>query len=74
MAGALAKVAAAKAWPGISLALQFKVLTAARAAEVRKATWREFSGFETTDFALVVVTGPVSLRVGESRVWDFRGS
>ena len=34
----------------------------------------EFSGFETTDFALVVVTGPVSLRVGESRVWDFRGS
>ena len=34
----------------------------------------EFSGFETTDFALVVVTGPVSLRVGESRVWDFAGS
>ena len=41
VAGALAKVRAAKKWPGIKLAFQFQVLTAARAAEVRRATWDE---------------------------------
>ena len=41
VAGAVAKVRAAKSWPGIRLALQFQVLTAARAAEVRRATWNE---------------------------------
>lgn len=41
VAGAIAKVRAAKTWAGIRLALQFQVLTAARAAEVRQATWDE---------------------------------
>ena len=41
VAGALAKVRAAKTWPGIMLAFRFQVLTAARAAEVRRATWDE---------------------------------
>lgn len=41
VAEALARVRAAEGWPGIRLALQFKVLTAARTAEVRKATWYE---------------------------------
>ncbi len=41
VAGAIARVRAAKTWPGIKLAFQFQVLTAARAAEVRKATWDE---------------------------------
>lgn len=41
VAGAIAKVRAAKSWPGIRLAFQFQVLTAARAGEVRKATWDE---------------------------------
>ena len=39
VAGAIARVRAAKVWPGTRLAFQFQVLTAARAAEVRKATW-----------------------------------
>ena len=41
VAGAIAKVRAARIWPGIRLAFQFQVLTAARAAEVRRATWDE---------------------------------
>ena len=41
VAGALAKVRTAETWPGIRLAFQFQVLTAARAAEVRRATWSE---------------------------------
>ena len=41
VAGAIAKVRAAKSWPGIKLAFQFQVLTAARAAEVRRATGDE---------------------------------
>lgn len=41
VAGAIAKVRASKTWPGITLAFQFQVLTAARAAEIRKATWDE---------------------------------
>ena len=41
VARALARVRAANTWPGISLAFQFQVLTAARAGEIRKATWDE---------------------------------
>ena len=41
VAGAIARVRAAKSWPGIKLAFQFQVLTAARTAEVRPATWDE---------------------------------
>ena len=41
VAGAIGKVRAAKSWPGIRLAFQFQVLTAARAGEVRRATWDE---------------------------------
>ena len=41
VAGAIAKVRDAETWPGIRLAFQFQVLTAARAAEVRRATWNE---------------------------------
>ena len=41
VAGAIARVHAAKTWPGIRLAFQFQVLTAARAGEIRKATWNE---------------------------------
>ncbi|MXX33150.1 MAG: tyrosine-type recombinase/integrase [Gemmatimonadetes bacterium] len=41
VAGAMARVRAAKTWPGITLAFRFQVLTAARAAEVRRATWDE---------------------------------
>ena len=41
VAGAFARVRAAKAWTGISLAFQYLVLTAARAGEIRKATWDE---------------------------------
>ena len=41
VAAAIAKVRASKTWPGITLAFQFQVLTAARAAESRKATWDE---------------------------------
>ncbi len=41
VAGAIAKVRAAKTRPGITLAFQFQVLTAARAAEIRRATWDE---------------------------------
>lgn len=41
VAAAIAKVRAAKTWRGIRLAFQFQVLTAARAGEIRKATWDE---------------------------------
>ncbi len=43
VAGAIARVRAAKSWPGIRLAFQFQVLTAARAGEIRKATWDEIA-------------------------------
>ena len=41
VAGALAKVRASQAWTGTRHALEFLVLTAARAGEVRFATWGE---------------------------------
>ena len=41
VAGALAKVRASQAWTGARLAFEFLVLTAARAGEVRFATWSE---------------------------------
>lgn len=41
VARAMARVRAADAWPGTRLAFQFLVLTAARASEVRNATWDE---------------------------------
>ncbi len=46
VAKAIARVRAAKTWPGIRLAFQFQVLTAARAAEIRKATWNEIDWTE----------------------------
>lgn len=41
VAGAMARVRVADAWPGTRLAFQFLVLTAARVSEVRNATWDE---------------------------------
>ena len=41
VAGAVAVMRSSKAWLGAKLAFEFLVLTAARSAEVRLATWRE---------------------------------
>ena len=42
VAGAVAAVHASRGWVGAKLAFEFQVLTAARSAEVRLATWDEF--------------------------------
>ena len=42
VAGAIAAVHASRGWVGAKLAFEFQVLTAARSAEVRLATWDEF--------------------------------
>ena len=41
VAGAVAAVRSSTAWTGVKLAFEFLVLTAARSAEVRLATWEE---------------------------------
>ena len=41
VAGAVATVCASAAWPGLKLVFEFLVLTAARSAEARLATWDE---------------------------------
>ena len=42
VAAAIARIRASGAWPGVALALEFAILTAARSGEVRGATWAEF--------------------------------
>ena len=42
VSGAIAAVHASRGWVGAKLAFEFQVLTAARSAEVRLATWDEF--------------------------------